>query len=185
MSIRRTRNDRGANFAFLSYYPNQGRFEMAATNQSVVDESVEALPEPAENESPENESGEPGTTNTTDADQLDGLADAAIQCRLAADALDVAKAITKDRKAEYEGCVLKLRRLGEAIRNDEDRPLFDGLNDGQEEPQNDGPYEDCLGAAIAVLELRPAIEAKLNTAKVWTVGDLDCARRLGWGRRNG
>ena len=158
---------------------------MVAPDQAVVDENVEALPEPVARSIGEKivkrlgafaEALEKNET-ITEADQLEQIAEVAVECRLAAVELNKAKAVMKDRKAEYEGCVLKLLRLAEAIRNDEERPLFDGLKDGQEENVDDGGYKVCLGAQIAVLELRPHVEGKLNGAEVWTVGDLEGLRK--------
>ena len=115
------------------------------------------------------------------------IADAETLCANAEEAVSEAKAVLKEAKAEYDGCVIRLRRLAKALRNDQDRPLLDGL-DGDEQAKADSQvdvdsqgdvdeeYDALLKNPIDVLKLPAGIVAKLDEAGVATVGDLEQLR---------
>ena len=101
------------------------------------------------------------------------IADAETLCANAEEAVSEAKAVLKEAKAEYDGCVIRLRRLAKALRNDQDRPLLDGL-DGDEQAKADSQvdvdsqddvdeeYDALLKNPIDVLKLPAGIVAKLT-----------------------
>ena len=115
------------------------------------------------------------------------IADAETLCANAEEAVSEAKAVLKEAKAEYDGCVIRLRRLAKALRNDQDRPLLDGL-DGDEQAKADSQVDvDSQGDVdeeydappknpIDGLKLPAGIVAKLDEAGVATVGDLEQLR---------
>jgi len=115
------------------------------------------------------------------------IADAETLCANAEEAVSEAKAVLKEAKAEYDGCVIRLRRLAKALRNDQDRPLLDGL-DGDEQAKADSQvdvdsqgdvdeeYDALLKNPIDVLKLPAGIVAKLDEAGVATGGDLEQLR---------
>jgi hypothetical protein len=103
------------------------------------------------------------------------IAEAEMLCANAEEAVNEAKAVLKEAKAEYDGCVLKLRRLAKAVRNDEDRPLFDGIEEEGEESDN-GQYDAALKESIDVLGLPAGVVSKLAEEHVSTIGDLEQLR---------
>ena len=100
------------------------------------------------------------------------IAEAEMLCANAEEAVNEAKAVLKEAKADYDGCVLKLRKLAKAVRNDEERPLFDQIN---EEP-DDGDYTAALKESIDVLGLPAGVVSKLAEEHVLTIGDLEQLR---------
>lgn len=115
------------------------------------------------------------------------IADAETLCANAEEAVSEAKAVLKEAKAEYDGCVIRLRRLAKALRNDQDRPLLDGLDGGEQAKADsqvdvdsqddvDEEYDALLKNPIDVLKLPAGIVAKLDEAGVATVGDLEQLR---------
>ncbi len=118
---------------------------------------------------------------------LTEIAEAETLCANAEEAVSEAKAVLKEARAEYDGCVMRLRRLAKALRNDQDRPLLDGLDvDGQvnagsqadvdSQDDVDEEYDALLKNPIDVLKLPAGIVAKLAEAGVATVGDLEQLR---------
>lgn len=105
---------------------------------------------------------------------LSEIAEAEMLCANAEEAVNEAKAVLKEAKADYDGCVLKLRKLAKAVRNDEDRPLFDGLSD--ESDEDDGDYSEALKESISVLGLPAGLVSKLEEENVETIGDLEQLR---------
>jgi hypothetical protein len=109
------------------------------------------------------------------------IADAETLCANAEEAVSEAKAVLKEARAEYDGCVMRLRRLAKALRNDQDRPLLDGLDGGEQanadsQDDVDEQYDALLKNPIDVLKLPAGIVAKLAEAGVETVGDLETLR---------
>jgi hypothetical protein len=116
------------------------------------------------------------------------IADAETLCANAEEAVSEAKAVLKEAKAEYDGCVMRLRRLAKALRNDQDRPLLDGLSDGEGASESDqakavgqvddadAHYDKLLANPLDVLKLPAGIVAKLAEVGVETVGDLETLR---------
>ena len=84
------------------------------------------------------------------------IADAETLCANAEEAVSEAKAVLKEAKAEYDGCVIRLRRLAKALRNDQDRPLLDGLSDGE------GASESDQAKAVGQLMTRPLRQTARN-----------------------
>lgn len=105
------------------------------------------------------------------------IAEAEMLCANAEEAVNEAKAVLKEAKAEYDGCVLKLRRLAKAVRNDEDRPLFDGIEEeGEEKQSGEDQYAALLTTSIDVLSLPAGVVSKLAEEYVKTIGDLEQLR---------
>ena len=116
------------------------------------------------------------------------IADAETLCANAEEAVSEAKAVLKEAKTEYDGCVMRLRRLAKALRNDQDRPLLDGLSDGEGASESDqakavgqvddadAHYDKLLANPLDVLKLPAGIVAKLAEVGVETVGDLETLR---------
>lgn len=104
---------------------------------------------------------------------LEEIAEAEMLCQNAEEAVNEAKVVLKEAKAEYDGCVLKLRRLAKAVRNDEDRPLFNQI---KESGEDDGDYTALLTESIDVLKLPASVVSKLAEEHVQTIGDLEQLR---------
>ena len=146
------------------------------------DEPEEAVDETDEFDIPSPAIQSPGLSTL-----LAEIADAETLCANAEEAVSEAKAVLKEAKAEYDGCVIRLRRLAKALRNDQDRPLLDGLDGGEQAKADsqadvdsqddvDEEYDALLKNPIDVLKLPAGIVAKLDEAGVATVGDLEQLR---------
>lgn len=133
-------------------------------------------------------------------DTLRAIAEAETLCANAEEAVAEAKEVLKEAKAEYDGCVANLRKLAKALRNDSNRPLFDGLGgDGGTAPSATDPaassdsspsdsssvnmdsdadlhYDNLLAQPLFVLDLQKGIRETLKKAGVETVGDLETLR---------
>lgn len=126
----------------------------------------------------------PATTSPRMATLLREIAEAETLCANAEEAVTEAKAVLKEAKAEYDGCVMRLRRLAKALRNDQDRPLLDGLDAGSQVDVEasesagdpDAQYDALLASPLDALKLPAGIVAKLTEAGVATVGDLEQLR---------
>jgi hypothetical protein len=124
------------------------------------------------------------TTSPRMATLLREIAEAETLCANAEEAVTEAKAVLKEAKAEYDGCVMRLRRLAKALRNDQDRPLLDGLDAGSQVDVEasesagdpDAQYDALLASPLDALKLPAGIVAKLTEAGVATVGDLEQLR---------
>lgn len=124
------------------------------------------------------------TTSPRMATLLREIAEAETLCANAEEAVTEAKAVLKEAKAEYDGCVMRLRRLAKALRNDQDRPLLDGLDAGSQVEGEasesagdpDAQYDALLASPLDALKLPAGIVAKLTEAGVATVGDLEQLR---------
>lgn len=144
-------------------------------------------PEEAVDETDESDISSPAIQSPRLSTILAEIADAETLCANAEEAVSEAKAVLKEARAEYDGCVMRLRRLAKALRNDQDRPLLDGL-DGDEQVKIGGQadvdsqddvdeeYDALLKNPIDVLKLPAGIVAKLDEAGVATVGDLEQLR---------
>jgi len=143
------------------------------------DEPEEAVDETDEFDIPSPAIQSPGLSTL-----LAEIADAETLCANAEDAVTEAKAVLKEAKAEYDGCVMRLRRLAKALRNDQDRPLLDGLDAGSQVDVEasesagdpDAQYDALLASPLDALKLPAGIVAKLTEAGVATVGDLEQLR---------
>lgn len=146
------------------------------------DEPEEAVDETDEFDIPSPAIQSPGLSTL-----LAEIADAETLCANAEEAVSEAKAVLKEARAEYDGCVMRLRRLAKAHRNDQDRPLLDGLDGGEQAKADsqvdvdsqddvDEEYDALLKNPIDVLKLPAGIVAKLDEAGVATVGDLEQLR---------
>lgn len=133
-------------------------------------------------------------------DTLRAIAEAETLCANAEEAVAEAKEVLKEAKAEYDGCVANLRKLAKALRNDSNRPLFDGLGgDGGTATSATGPaassdsspgdsspintdsdadlhYDNLLAQPLFVLDFPKGIRETLKKAGVETVGDLETLR---------
>jgi len=126
---------------------------------------------------------------------LKAIAEAETLCANAEEAVEEAKAVLKEARAEYDGCVANLRKLAKALRNDQDRPLFDGLEGDRgtapsatdpATPSDSNPintdsdadlhYDNLLAQPLFVLDLPKGIRETLKKAGVETVGDLETLR---------
>jgi hypothetical protein len=167
-------------------------------NDSLLDETLPPLDGAADlsDDEPEEEVGEIDAADTSPpaispprlSILLAEIADAETLCANAEEAVSEAKAVLKEAKTKYDGCVMRLRRLAKALRNDQDRPLLDGLNDGEGAGESDqakavgqvddadAHYDKLLANPLDVLKLPAGIVAKLAEAGVETVGDLETLR---------
>ena len=137
-------------------------------------ESTEAEA-PQEPEAPELEACEPPSPALEEL--LGEIAEAESLCSHAERAVNSAKAILKEAKAEYDGCVLKLRDLAKAVLNDQDRPLFAGLGEGEPEAaEAEEDNDPRLAEPISVLDLPAGVVSKLSEAGVETIGGLEQLR---------
>lgn len=146
------------------------------------DEPEEAVDETDEFDIPSPAIQSPGLSTL-----LAEIADSETLCANAEEAVTEAKAVLKEARAEYDGCVMRLRRLAKALRNDQDRPLLDGLDGGEQAKADsqvdvdsqddvDEEYDALLKNPIDALKLPAGIVAKLTEAGVATVGDLEQLR---------
>jgi len=141
-------------------------------------------PEEAVDETDEFDIPSPAIPSPRLSTLLAEIADAETLCANAEDAVTEAKAVLKEAKAEYDGCVMRLRRLAKALRNDQDRPLLDGLDAGSQVDVEasesagdpDAQYDALLASPLDALKLPAGIVAKLTEAGVATVGDLEQLR---------
>ena len=141
-------------------------------------------PEEAVDETDEFDIPSPAIQSPRLSTLLAEIADAETLCANAEDAVTEAKAVLKEAKAEYDGCVMRLRRLAKALRNDQDRPLLDGLDAGSQVDVEasesagdpDAQYDALLASPLDALKLPAGIVAKLTEAGVATVGDLEQLR---------
>ncbi len=169
-------------------------------NDSLLDETLPPLDGAADlsDDEPEGEINEPEEIEEAEAADISPpaissprlstllaeIADAETLCANAEDAVTEAKAVLKEAKAEYDGCVMRLRRLAKALRNDQDRPLLDGLDAGSQVDVEasesagdpDAQYDALLASPLDALKLPAGIVAKLTEAGVATVGDLEQLR---------
>lgn len=163
------------------------------------DESDETEPDGQVNEYLAEVPAEPDDTEPAEAEPepasprlealLAEIAEAEMLCANAEEAVDEAKGVLKETKAEYDGCVMRLRRLAKAVRKDEDRPLFDRMEtEGSSGAADTGPavdvdddadadaYTECLTHSIESLGLQPGVVAKLTEEGIRSVGDLEKLR---------
>lgn len=169
-------------------------------NDSLLDETLLPLDGAADlsDDEPEGEINEPEEIEEAEAADISPpaissprlstllaeIADSETLCANAEEAVTEAKAVLKEAKAEYDGCVMRLRRLAKALRNDQDRPLLDGLDAGSQVDVEasesagdpDAQYDALLASPLDALKLPAGIVAKLTEAGVATVGDLEQLR---------